>query len=157
MPRDGIEREFKAMLAGSEERDRLLALIGGSVRVLAQRNVLFDTGGRALAVAGLSLRLRHEDSAWLLTAKGAVGKGGARSPALLSARTEAERLISPAMAVDLIAGTADPLPLLPTAEPTAMAQTLARAIAEAASGAPIIVVGEFRNEPVRDAGWDGRA
>jgi uncharacterized protein YjbK len=146
MPRDGIEREFKAMLADSGERDRLLALIGGSVRVLAQRNVLFDTRSRALAAAGLSLRLRHEDDAWLLTAKGMAGCESSGGPALLYARCEAECMVGHDLALHLAAGTADPLPPLRAAEPAAMAHALARAIEEAAAGEPILVLGEFRNE-----------
>jgi uncharacterized protein YjbK len=146
MPRDGIEREFKAMLSGTEERDRLLALIGGSIRVLAQRNLLFDTRARVLAAAGLSLRLRHESSAWWLTAKGTPREDGTGHPALLSARGEAERMVRPLMAMHLAAGTADPLPLLRGAEPAASALGLAAAIEHAAAGAPLLVVGEFRNE-----------
>jgi uncharacterized protein YjbK len=144
MPRDGIEREFKAMLSGAEERERLLALIGGRVHVLAQRNLLFDTRRRALAGSGLSLRLRHENGAWLLTAKGSAGTR--RATALLSARGEAERQLRPAIAQHLAAGTADPLPLLRKAEPAAIALSLAAAIERQAAGAPLVIVGEFRNE-----------
>jgi uncharacterized protein YjbK len=144
MPRDGIEREFKAMLAGAEERDRLLALIGGSVRILSQRNVLFDTRARALAAAGLSLRLRHENMAWWLTAKG-TAEGRGTQPALLSARGEAERPLRPAIATHLAAGTADPLPLLRMASPAASALRLCAAIEREAAGARLIIVGEFRN------------
>jgi uncharacterized protein YjbK len=146
MPRDGIEREFKAMLSGTEERDRLLALIGGSVRVLAQRNLLFDTKTRVLAAAGLSLRLRHENTAWWLTAKGTPREDGARQTVPLSARGEAERMVRPLMAMHLAAGTADPLPLLRGAEPAASALRLAAAIEHHAAGAALVVVGEFRNE-----------
>jgi uncharacterized protein YjbK len=146
MPRDGIEREFKAMLADAAERERLLALIGGSVRVLEQRNLLFDTRGRALAAAGLSLRLRHEAGLWLLTAKGEPRTRRTDRPVLLSARSEAERVVRPLLALHLAAGTADPLPLLRQAEPAAMALALAEAIDAASGGAPLVVVGEFRNE-----------
>lgn len=145
MPRDGIEREFKAMLSGADEREKLLGLLGGSVRVLAQRNLLFDTRRRALAAAGLSLRLRHENAAWVLTAKGAA-RAAAAQPAALSARGEAERLVRPAIALHLAAGTADPLPLLRRAEPAESALRLAAAIEREAVGAPLVVVGEFRNE-----------
>lgn len=145
MPRDGIEREFKAMLSGNEERERLIALIGGSMRVLAQRNLLFDTRSRALAAAGLSLRLRHENFTWWLTAKG-TAQGVCTEASLLSARGEAERMLHPAIALHLAAGTADPLPLIRAAEPAASALRLASAIEREAQGAPLIVVGEFRNE-----------
>jgi uncharacterized protein YjbK len=146
MPRDGIEREFKAMLAGATERERLLSLIGGSVRVLDQRNLLFDTSTRSLAASGLSLRLRHESARWILTAKGEPRPGRMGRPALLSARREAERVVRPLLALHLAAGTADPLPLLRQGEPAAMALALAEAIEAAAAGATLAIVGEFRNE-----------
>lgn len=146
MPRDGIEREFKAMLADAAERERLLALIGGSVRVLEQRNLLFDTPARSLAAAGLSLRLRHESGRWILTAKGEPRTRRTDRPTLLSARGEAERIVRPPLALHLASGTADPLPLLRQGEPAAMALALAEAIEIAAAGLPLGIVGEFRNE-----------
>lgn len=146
MPRDGIEREFKAMLSGSEERERLLALIGGSLRIVAQRNVLFDTESRRLSAAGLSLRLRQESGLWLLTAKGVRRSDGAAEPALLLARGEAERVLRPVLALHLAAGTADPIVLLRGAEPAGRALALAAAIEQAAAGERLSVIGEFRNE-----------
>jgi len=146
MPRDGIEREFKAMLADGDERERLVALIGGKPRVLAQRNVLFDTGDFRLSAAGLSLRLRHENFSWLLTGKGEASTRRADPHRLLAQRGEAERQIAPALAAHLAAGTADPLPLLRRAEPALIAVALGEAMEQAAGGAPVVVVGEFRNE-----------
>jgi inorganic triphosphatase YgiF len=146
MPRDGIEREFKAMLEGADERERILALIGGSMNVLVQRNMLFDTPSRWLGKAGLSLRLRHENGHWILTAKGEPRERKDDVPKLLTHRGEAEVAVRPAMAAHLIAGTADPLALLRRAEPAAMALKLADAIEAAAAGAQLRLVGEFRNE-----------
>jgi len=146
MPRDGIEREFKAMLADGAERDSLLALVGGRVRVLDQRNLLFDTRHRALAASGLSLRVRHEAGLWILTAKGEPRPPRTAGAPLLSARSEAERIVPPPLALHLAAGTADPLPVLRLAEPAAMALALAEAIEAASGGAPLVIVGEFRNE-----------
>jgi uncharacterized protein YjbK len=146
MPRDGIEREFKAMLADAAERDRLLGLIGGHARVLEQRNLLFDTPMRRLAAAGLSLRLRQEGGRWILTAKGDPGTRRGDLAPLLFARAEAERSLRPPVALHLASGTVDPLPLLRLAEPAAMALALAEAIEAAAAGAPLGIVGEFRNE-----------
>jgi uncharacterized protein YjbK len=145
MTRDGIEREFKTMLADAAERERLLALIGGGLRVLNQRNLLFDTRAGALARAGLSLRLRHENALWVLTAKGERPTRQGGLPDHLSHRAEAEAIIHPNLALHLAAGTADPLPPLRHAQPAAIALTLAGAIEAAADGAPLVVVGEFRN------------
>lgn len=146
MPRDGIEREFKAMLDGAAERERILALIGGSVHVLVQRNMLFDTTTPRLGKAGLSLRLRNENGLWMLTAKGEPRERRGDVPKLLTHRGEAETAVRHAMAAHLVAGTADPLPLLRRAEPAAMALQLSDAIEAAADGAPLSLVGEFRNE-----------
>jgi len=146
MPRDGIEREFKAMLADGAERDRLAALIGGPSAVLRQRNVLFDTADRRLGAAGLSLRLRHENLVWILTGKGEPRTRRSDPLRLLAQRGEAERPVAPALATHLVAGTADPLPLLRRAEPAPVAVVLAEAMEKAADGRPLVVVGEFRNE-----------
>ncbi len=143
MPGDGVEREFKAMLEDAAERDRILSVIGGSIRVLAQRNLIFDTPTGALAAARLSLRLRNEDTHWLLTAKGETQTDPA---SLLTSRGEAERPVHAALALHLAAGTAAPLPLLREAAPAPMAHALADAIEAAACGAPLGIVGEFRNE-----------
>lgn len=143
MAGEGVEHEFKAMLAGADERDRVLAALGGAGRVVSQRNLILDTAGGALSEARLSLRLRHEEGAWRMTAKGETPQG---APSLLASRAEAERLVPEALAERIIAGKADPIACLREAAPAAMGQALADAIEAAAGGAPITVIGEFRNE-----------
>ncbi|WP_144185691.1 CYTH domain-containing protein [Elioraea rosea] len=143
MTGEGIEHEFKAMLAGPAERDRVLAALSGPRRVVRQRNVIFDTARGDLSAARLSLRLRHEDDAWRMTAKGEAPQG---APSLLAARAEAERPVPPSLADRLAAGAADPIACLRGAAPAPMAQALADAIEAAAGGAPIEAIGEFRNE-----------
>jgi uncharacterized protein YjbK len=142
MAGDGIEREFKLMLKDAAERSRLEALLPPRRRLLRQRNIFFDTADSRLAAARLTLRLRQENAAWLLTAKGPPldGRG------LLSARQEAERAVSAALAAHLAAGTADPVPALARAAPPHVAQALTRRIDAAAAGEPVVPVGGFRNE-----------
>lgn len=142
MPRDGIEREFKFLLASEAERSALEALLPPPKRHLAQRNLFFDTADGAVARAGYSLRLREEAGLWTLTAKGpplSLFPGARR-------RHEAERLLPPYLARHLQSGKADPLPLLARARPPAVALALARAIDKAAAGAPLLPRGAFRNE-----------
>ncbi len=142
MPRDGIEREFKFLLASEAERSALEALLPPPKRYLAQRNLFFDTADGAVVRAGYSLRLREEAGLWTLTAKG---------PALnpvpgQTRRHEAERVLPPHLACHLESGNADPLPLLRRASPPGVALALARAIEKAAAGAPLLLRGAFRNE-----------
>jgi uncharacterized protein YjbK len=142
MAGDGIEREFKLMLKDATERARLEALLPTKRQLLRQHNIFFDTDYGRLAAARLTLRLRQENAAWLLTAKGPPldGRGA------LSARQEAERVVSAALAAHLAAGTADPVPALARAAPADVAEALARRIAAAADGKPVRPVGGFRNE-----------
>lgn len=142
MARDGIEREFKLMLTDAIERSRIEALLPQGRKLLRQRNIFFDTDDARLAAARLTLRLREEEQAWLLTAKGPplAGRGA------LTAREEAERGLTPALAAHLAAGTADPIPALARAAPAQVAQTLVRRIAEAADGRPLRPTGGFSNE-----------
>lgn len=139
---DGIEREFKLMLKDAAERSRIEALLPPKRRLLRQTNIFFDTDDRRLVAARLTLRLRQENAAWLLTAKGPPLAGNGA----LTAREEAERVVGPALAAHLAAGTADPVPALARAVPAQVAQTLARRIAEAADGKPVRPTGGFRNE-----------
>ncbi|WP_161988487.1 CYTH domain-containing protein, partial [Elioraea sp. Yellowstone] len=88
MAGDGIEREFKLMLRDAAERARIEALLPRPRRLLRQRNIFLDTEDGRLAAARLTLRLREENAAWLLTAKGPP----LAAPGALSAREEAERL-----------------------------------------------------------------
>ncbi|WP_157967019.1 CYTH domain-containing protein [Elioraea thermophila] len=142
MATDGIEREFKLLLTSERERAALEALLPPPKRRLRQRNLFFDTADGAVGRAGHSLRLREEGGRWTLTAKGPCLKplpGPTR-------RREAERVVPAHLARHLEAGTADPLPLLRRASPPAIALALARAIEEAAAGAPLLPRGSFRNE-----------
>jgi uncharacterized protein YjbK len=142
MASDGIEREFKLMLRDAAERARIEALLPPPRRLLHQHNIFLDTEDRRLAAARLTFRLREENAAWLLTAKGPpLAPRGA-----LSAREEAERAVEPALAAHLAAGTADPLPALGRAQPAQVAARLARRIADAADGRPVRPVGGFHNE-----------
>jgi uncharacterized protein YjbK len=142
MAGDGIEREFKLMLKDAIERSRIEALLPPPRRLLRQHNIFFDTDDGRLAAARLTFRLRQENEAWLLTAKGPplAGRGA------LTAREEAERVLTPALAAHLAAGTADPIPAFARAVPAQVAQTLARRISEAADGKPLRPTGGFRNE-----------
>ena len=141
MAGDGIEREFKLMLKDAVERSRLEALLPPRRGLLRQRNIFFDTADGRLAAARLTLRLRQENAVWLLTAKGPpLGRGA------LSARQEAERAVSAALAAHLAAGTADPVPALARAAPPHVAQALTRRIEAAAGGEPVRPLGGFRNE-----------
>jgi uncharacterized protein YjbK len=142
MAGDGIEREFKLMLRDAAERARIEALLPRPRRLLRQRNIFLDTEDGRLAAARLTLRLREENAAWLLTAKGPP----LAAPGALSAREEAERTVGPALAAHLAAGTADPLPALGRAQPAEVAARLARRIAAAADGRPVRPAGGFRNE-----------
>ncbi|WP_439576801.1 CYTH domain-containing protein [Elioraea sp.] len=142
MASDGIEREFKLMLKDATERSRIEALLPQKRRLLRQRNIFFDTDDGRLVAARLTFRLRQENDAWLLTAKGPplAGRGA------LTAREEAERVVTPALAAHLAAGTADPIPAFGRAEPAQVALALARRISEAADGKPVRPTGGFRNE-----------
>lgn len=142
MASDGIEREFKLMLRDAAERSRIEALLPPGRRLLRQRNIFFDTDDARLAAARLTLRLREEELVWLLTAKGPPLAGSGA----LTAREEAERGLTPALAAHLAAGTADPIPALGRAAPAQVAQSLARRIAEAADGRALRPTGGFRNE-----------
>lgn len=142
MPTDGIEREFKFLLASDRERAALEALLPPPKRRLCQRNLFFDTADGAVVRAGYSVRLREEGGRWTLTAKGPCLKpfpGPTR-------RRQAERAVPAPLARHLEAGTADPLPLLRRASPAGVALALARAIEEAAGGAALLPRGSFRNE-----------
>ncbi len=142
MAGDGVEREFKLMLEDAIERSRIEALLPPRRLLLRQHNIFFDTDDGRLAAARLTLRLRQENEAWMLTAKGPplAGRGA------LTARLEAERVLTPALALHLAAGTADPIPAFARAVPAEVAQALARRIAEAADGRPVRPTGGFRNE-----------
>ena len=142
MADNGIEREFKLLLANDAERAALQALLPPAKRRLRQCNLLFDTADRALLRAGYSLRLREEGGCWSLTAKGPCCRPQ-RGPAQ---RREAERTVPAAIAAHLKAGTADPLPLLHRATPAGVALALAREIERAADGAPVLPSGSFRND-----------
>lgn len=141
MAGDGIEREFKLMLKDATERARLEALLPPKRRLLRQRNIFFDTDDGRLAAARLTVRLRHENELWVLTAK---GPQAGRST--LSVRAEAERVVAPALAAHLAAGTADPLPALARALPAPVAEALVARIIEAADGRAVRPVGGFRND-----------
>jgi allantoin racemase len=137
----GIEREFKLMLKDAAERARIEALLPPPRRLLRQRNIFFDTDDGRQAAARLILRLREEEQPWLLTTKGPpLGSRGT-----LTAREEAERVLAPALAAHLAAGTVDPIPALVRAVPGQVAQALARRIAALADGRPVRPTGGFRN------------
>ncbi|MFQ3623229.1 MAG: CYTH domain-containing protein [Acetobacteraceae bacterium] len=142
MASDGIEREFKLLLADRRERAAIEALLPPARRRLHQRNVFLDTADRAIGRSGLSLRLRDQDGTWWLTAKGPCRECRFG----LSARPEAERQLRAPLAAHVLAGTVDPLPFVRRAAPAHLAIALAEAMAEASAGRPVLPVGEFRNE-----------
>lgn len=136
----GQEIEVKRMLVGNEPIEALTALLGEGT-VAKQRNFVLDTTHLDLRAARYSLRVRDQEGAFSLTAKGP----STRATANTSVRSEAEIELEPGQAAQVLEGALDPLAVL---HETLTAHALLHLIAEierAKKGRSIAVLGDFRN------------
>lgn len=115
----------------------------GAARTVLQRNAFLDTQGLALHRAEHVLRLREEDGAFTLTAKGPETR---TLDGALARRAEAEVSVTPDAARAILAGTAQALDFL-KALPDA--RDVATRIEALADGRRLRVVGRMQNERCR--------
>lgn len=142
------ETEFKLLLSGPQDVAVLRAALphaaDATARVSHQLNHFFETPRAALSAAECGLRLRLEDRAWTLTAKGPA-RSGDRDPAL-SDRAEEECPVDAVVAARILEGDACPLVALLAHAPAA---ELLLGIRAAVGDETIRHVGSFENERTR--------
>ena len=102
------EIELKRLLLGPAAADTLIAALGPVAEHQHQVNHVFDTEDYRLRQHRHSVRLRFENGAPILTAKGPSQSLGAHT----SSRTEAEARIDATSASDILAGARDPIAVL---------------------------------------------
>ena len=140
------ETEFKLLLTGPNDVEALRATLplaqDTPEQVSRQRNHYFDTPDATLSEAGCGLRLRLEDDAWALTAKGP----GDEEDDGLSNRAEEECAIDPELAARVLTGEACPLRALEAHAPSS--RLLERMLA-ARADAELVQVGAFNNQRTR--------
>ena len=102
------EIELKRLLLGPAAADALIAALGPVAEHKHQLNHVFDTEDYRLRQHRHSVRLRFENGAPILTAKGPGRSLGAHT----SARTEAEATIDSTIAADILRGAEDPVAVL---------------------------------------------
>lgn len=142
---NGAQREIevKRLLVGERAGDRLLAALRAPVEPAKhQVNHFFDTADAALRRARCTLRLRFEDGAPILTAKGP----SLRVSADTAAKLEAEARIEPALAEAILLGRADLVTELRARVTDGAFADLWSDIERSRGGAPLRRLGSFENQ-----------
>jgi len=135
------EVEVKRLLLSQGAADLLVSALGPVTADKQQVNHVLDTEGGSLRKLRYSLRLRFEDGAPILTAKGP----GKRLGADTSTRDEAEARIEHELASAVLSGLRDPVELLREQVGDESFGPLWQGLAEARGGLPLREVGSFEN------------
>jgi uncharacterized protein YjbK len=138
----GKEIELKRMLVGERAADKLIAVLGEVSAEHQQINHVFDTDDRRLDQQKYAVRLRVEDGASILTAKGPGRIVGAHA----SSRTEAEARIEDDVAAEVLAGRLDPIEVLRSRVHGPAFEELWSGLGHARAGRALSEVGHFRNQ-----------
>ncbi len=144
---DATELEFKLRVADLRDfasLGRALPALGDVLAVapVEQVNHFFDTSDWVLRRHGCTLRLREEDGAHVITAKGPAEDVGDEA---LTRRPEEEVAVDAARARQILAGRLSPLDAL-LARHGGRHTTLTAALARTLGDRPLFHVGTFRNE-----------
>lgn len=139
---DHHEVEIKRLIAGDEEAVALIAALGSPVRAQRRQvNHLFDTDDRRLRRSRYVVRLRTEDDAAYLTAKGPGRRVGGDTVS----RVEAEAAVDPGDVDELLAGRLEPLCVLRRSLPGHAYADLWRGLDAARACRPLRAAGSFEN------------
>ena len=149
--RAGREVELKLRVPDRAALAAVAAAAGGTLDddAVTQVNGFFDTADRALHAARLTLRLRDEDGAWILTAKGAVGADGPAADATLKQHLEEEERIEDDEARAIRDGRRSPIDALAERSSTGGRAALVARLRAAVGAAPLVAVGSFTNRRAR--------
>ncbi|HEY3495125.1 MAG TPA: CYTH domain-containing protein [Polyangiaceae bacterium] len=143
------EIELKRLLLGEGAAEALIAALGEVSAQRRQVNHVLDTEGYRLREERYSVRLRFEDGAPILTAKGP----GKRIGGDTSTRDEAEARIDDALASAILSGHRDPVDVLRERAGDEAFGSLWQGLVQARRGLPLREVGSFENQrrivPVR--------
>jgi uncharacterized protein YjbK len=136
------EVELKRRLVGPGAADKLIAALGAPVREdKRQRNHIFDTDDGRLHRSRFALRLRVEEGAVFLTAKGPGRSVGAST----GSKLEAETRIESALAEAILAGERDVLAELRDRVRDPAYESLWRGMDAALAGTAVRSRGSFEN------------